>query len=485
VQRTCGEAAIRGTGRKAGLEPIDGVLLVAFVVVAGLGTWMRCLMVNDAAVCLTAAWLGNAWDLCLAQVPARALSSLLLFGPAWAARSMLSLSSGAYITVAHALYFAVPLALWLVIRSVEPHRLFSRLYLATALAFVYYPTELIVGAGLWTMWLAVVANPARSGAQAAATTLVAGIAIVFTHPAVMLMSLLYLLAGGAVSLFVRSFPRRTLVAAAAMTVLLLLGYLATNTLLPPTNPSILQAMAGNRNNYVNPQWMLATLLHSPMLLAVWLLIIASAADAAQLRWRMSRAVVIVIAAFGLWFAVNGVSQITWVYARHTGPYALSLAMALGVSAPSDAWSAAARRALALCAAIAVAAAVSYSVDLALLARFVDRHLAPGYVDVATLPADGWPPRRRAYTPERALFKWTAGADYVRDVVVPTYDWYLVTLAFQSFFLSDRASVLFHRIPEGGWIAFECDPARRALERARDELDAKFLRFALAEGYCVR
>jgi hypothetical protein len=93
VQRTCGEAAIRGTGRKAGLEPIDGVLLVAFVVVAGLGTWMRCLMVNDAAVCLTAAWLGNAWDLCLAQVPARALSSLLLFGPAWAARSNARMTS--------------------------------------------------------------------------------------------------------------------------------------------------------------------------------------------------------------------------------------------------------------------------------------------------------------------------------------------------------------------------------------------------------
>jgi hypothetical protein len=60
----------------------------------------------------------------------------------------------------------------------------------------------------------------------------------------------------------------------------------------------------------------------------------------------------------------------------------------------------------------------------------------------------------------------------------------VTLAFQSFFLSERTAVLFHRISDAGWVVFECAPVKRALDRARDELDAKFLRFILAEGYCV-
>jgi hypothetical protein len=476
--------AIEGTGSRTRLEPIDSVLLAAFAVVAGLGIWTRCLMVNDGAVCLSAAWLGNAWDLCLSQFAGRWVSSFLLFGPAWAARSALGLSSDAYMTVAHALYFAVPLALWLMIRAVEPHAVFSRLYLAVSLAFVYFPTELIVGAGLWMTWAAFVANPARSAGQVAATTLLLGIAIVFTHAAAMLISLLYLLAGSALSIFGRPFPRRTLVATAAMTVLLLLGYLATNVLLPSINPTAARALLANRYDFVDPWWMLATLGQSPMLIAMWLLMIAPGANAARLRWRVSSAAMAVIAAFGVWFAVNGVSQITWVYVRHTGTYALVLALALAIASPLDVWLAAARRALAFFAVIAVAAAASYSVDLVLLERFVDRHLAPGIVDAEALPAAAWPPQRKMLSFRHVFFKWTAGADYVRDVVVADYDWYLVTLAFQSFFLSQRSAVLFHRVPEGGWIVFECAAVKRALDHARDELDAKFLRFVLAEGYCV-
>jgi hypothetical protein len=450
-------SAIEGTGSRTRLEPIDGVLLAAFVVVAGLGIWTRCLMVNDGALFLSAAWLGSAWDLCFSQFAGRLVSHFFLFGPAWAARSALGLSSDAYMTVAHALYFAAPLVLWLMIRAVEPHAVFSRLYLAVSLALVYFPTELIVGAGLWM--------------------------IVFTHAAVALMSLLYLLAGSALSIFGRPFPRRTLVAAAAMTVLLLLGYLATTALLPHANPPAVRALAADR--FVNPWWMLATLGQSPMLIAMWLLMIAPGANAARLRWRVSSTAMAVIAAFGLWFAVNGVSQITWVNLRHTGAYALVLALALAIAAPLDVWQAAARRALAFFAVIVVAAAASYSVDLVLLERFVGRHLAPGIVDVEALPvAAAWPPPLQMHSLRRVFFKWTAGDDYVRDVVVPAYDWYLVTLAFQSFFLSERSAVLFHRIPEGGWKVFECGPVKRALDQARDELDAKFLRFVLAEGYCV-
>jgi hypothetical protein len=481
--RKADNRAIAGTGSKAGLEPIDGVLLVAFLVIAGLGIWTRCLMVNDGALFLSSAWLGNAWELCFSQFAGRLVSHFVLFGPAWAARSALGLSSDAYMTVAHALYFAAPLALWLMIRAVEPHAVFSRLYLAISLALVYFPTELIAGAGLWMIWAAVAANPARTPGQVAATTLVLGIVIVFTHAAVALMSLLYLLAGGALAFFGRPFPRRTLVATAAMTVLLLLGYLATTALLPHANPPAVRALAANR--FVDPWWMLATLGQSPMLIAMWLLLIAPGANAARLRWRVSSTAMAVIAAFGLWFAVNGVSQITWVNLRHTGAYVLVLALALAIAAPPDAWLVAARRALALFAVIVVAAAASYSVDLVLLERFVDRHLSSGIIDVDALPAaDAWPPPLQMHALKNVFFKWTAGDDYVRDVVVPNYDWYLVTLAFQSFFLSERRAVLFHRIPEGGWQVFECAPVKRALAHARDELDAKFLRFVLAEGYCV-
>jgi hypothetical protein len=472
------------TGSRTRLEPIDGVLLAAFVAIAGLGTWTRCLMIHDGAVFLAAAWLGDAWDLYFDQVAARSVSTFLAFGPAWLARSALGLSAAVYVTVAHALYFAVPLALWLLVRWVEPHPVFSRLYLAVSLVFTYFPSELNVGVGLWMIWLALAAHPARSAGQVAAATLGLGIVLVFTHPGTMAMSLLYLLAGGALSILGRPFPRRTLMAAAAMTVLLLLGYLLTGALLPPTNPSILEALTAGRFGYFDPRWWLASLVYSPMLLALWLLLLAPGIDAAALRWRVPSVAVIMIAAFGLWFAVNGIGLVTWIQARHTGAYVLVLALVLAMAAPVDLWLAAARRGLALFAVIAVAAAASYSVDLVLFERLVERHLAPGYVAVDTLPSADWSTRRQPRSIRRALFKWTAGADYVRDVVVPAYDWFFVTLAFQSFFLSDRTAVLFHHLPRDGWIVFECAPVKRALERAHDERDATFLRFILAEGYCV-
>jgi len=192
-----------------------------------------------------------------------------------------------------------------------------------------------------------------------------------------------------------------------------------------------------------------------------------------------------IAAFGLWFAVNGITQVTWITTRHTAVHVLALALALAVTASPAAWTEQASRALGLYVAIVVAAALSYSVDMTLLERYVGHRLAPGYTDAEALREPPWPPPRQPATLGRVVFKWTAGADYVRDVVVPDYDWYLLTLAFQSYFLSDRTAVLFHRISEAGWVPFECPPVRRALEHARDERDATFLRFMLDTGYCVR
>src|SRR5262249_18480056 len=149
------------------------------------------------AFLLSVGWLGDAWDLYFKQIATRGVSTLLAFGPAWAARSALGLSSDAYIVLAHALYFAVFLALWLAIRWVEPSRLFSRLYLATMLAVVSFPTETLVGVGLWMIWAALVADPARSRASALAATVCFAPVLAFTHPVTASMSLIYLAVGGA------------------------------------------------------------------------------------------------------------------------------------------------------------------------------------------------------------------------------------------------------------------------------------------------
>jgi hypothetical protein len=135
----------------------------------------------------------------------------------------------------------------------------------------------------------------------------------------------------------------------------------------------------------------------------------------------------------------------------------------------------------LYAAIAAVAVVSYNVDLFLFGRFVDLHMAPGVVDVDKQSVP-WSTRFVAPT-ARIYFKWAAGPDYVRDVVVPTYDWYRVTLAFYSFFRSDRQSILFHRLGRPGeWLPYDCATLDRV--RASDEQDRFFLTF-LSQNYCVR
>ena len=86
---------------------------------------------------------------------------------------------------------------------------------------------------------------------------------------------------------------------------------------------------------------------------------------------------------------------------------------------------------------------------------------------------------------RILFKYAAGEEYVRDVVMPTYDWFRVTLAFYSFFRSDRQSVLFHPLGGGAdWLPFTCLPIAEALDHAHDAPDRMFLTF-LAQHYCSR
>jgi hypothetical protein len=138
----------------------------------------------------------------------------------------------------------------------------------------------------------------------------------------------------------------------------------------------------------------------------------------------------------------------------------------------------------LYAAIVAIAAVSYNVDLVLFGRFVDRHLAAGLTDVDNLPPSEWPrPRKRAAIDATTVFKWSAGSDYVRDIVVPDYQRYILSLAFYSFFRSDRNTILFHTLPAGFWTPFECPAVRRALAGARDDLDRRFLKF-LSENYCV-
>src|SRR5215831_8609011 len=125
------------------LDRCDVALLAAFVVVAALGTWQKSLLVVDGAVYLAAAWLGDAWDLFFSQTAGRGLSTLFQFGSAWALRPLFGSSSDAFQVAAHLLYFAAPLALWLILRLVEPQRIYSRLYLAATLSLIYFTSEMI------------------------------------------------------------------------------------------------------------------------------------------------------------------------------------------------------------------------------------------------------------------------------------------------------------------------------------------------------
>src|SRR5260370_6268796 len=95
----------------------DKALLCAFLLAALLGTWTRGLLLNDGGILMSVGWLGDAWHLYFDQITGRAISVLTLFGPAWAARAVLGAGAIPYMTVAHILYFAVPLALWLALRA--------------------------------------------------------------------------------------------------------------------------------------------------------------------------------------------------------------------------------------------------------------------------------------------------------------------------------------------------------------------------------
>ncbi len=118
-------------------------------------------------------------------------------------------------------------------------------------------------------------------------------------------------------------------------------------------------------------------------------------------------------------------------------------------------------------------------------RYVDARMMPGYVNVERLSPDRWPDPYLKSSLAHMAFKWGAGQDYVRDVVVPTYDWYRITLGFISYFRSDRQSVLFHPAGRpGDWLPFECDGVQRAIADAHDARDRQFLEF-LGANACVR
>jgi hypothetical protein len=466
-------------------ELCDGALLAAFLIVALVGTWNRVLLVNDGAYFLSVTWLGDAWELYFNQFGGRAIALLVMFGPAWALRWALEPSADTHLVVGHLLYFAAPLCLWLALRAVEPSRVFSRLYLAAMLALIYFPTEVIVAAGIWLVWIALIADPARPARQTIVITLGFALVLAFTHPVAAMMSLLYLAVGGALAFFGRSFPGHSLKPAAAMTVLLLLGYVLTSRLLPSTNPSIIGMQGASSRDYLDPLWMLSTIVLFPMLGALWLLLLAPGVAQVGPQWRLTARGATIIGVFGLWFAANAASLYLFLFTRHTVSYVLAVALALALAGPSAAWLAQARRPLLWCAAITTVAALSYNFDILLLRRFVDRHLVSGVTDVDQQASMSWPRSEgRTLFEPRLYFKWAAGADYTRDVVVPDYERYRQVLAFISFFQSDRQSVLFHRLPRSHWIPFECAPLDDAIAGAHDAADRRFLVF-LRENYCVR
>ncbi len=464
------------------MERSDKVLLAAYLLAAVLGTWTRCLLVNDGAVYIAAAWIGNTWELFFDQNVGRTVSTLMQFGLAWVLRPTFGEWSGAFVVAAHVFYFAGPLVLWLILRAVEPDRIYSQLYLAVSVMMIFFTSEMIVGMGLWLIWLAVVASPRSATTKIVASALIAPV-LAFTHPAVALLSLLFALAGRVLMLLGRPFPGRLALAAAGMGIALAGAYLVLSLSFSPSNPTIAVQQGLNKYDYVNLAWMLVTLWLFPMLAVAWLLLLAPGVAAAGVRWRPPRGTLVVIGLIGLGLAAGGAGLLTWLFVRHTASHVLAVALAMAVVAPA-AWLVHARRPLLLYGAIAAVAALSYNVDLFLFARFVERNMQAGIVDVDA-PGTTWPRPLSGPYGIRGVFKWAAGSDYQRDVVVPMYDWYRVTLAFYSYFRSDRTSVMFHRLDQrGDWIPFECGPLERARSLPHDERDRAFLAF-LADRYCVR
>ena len=160
-----------------------------------------------------------------------------------------------------------------------------------------------------------------------------------------------------------------------------------------------------------------------MLAALWFLLLVPGAGTLGVHWRLLQPATLVVAVLGLWCAAAGTGLMTWIYARHTGVYVLVVALLLALPAPVE-WMRRAERPLMLFAAICAMAAISYNVDLFLFGRFVDRNLTPGVIDAAAAPAP-WPSKRPEAHAARILFKFAAGEEYVRDVVMPTYDWFRV------------------------------------------------------------
>ena len=467
------------------MDRTDTALFAAYLVAAVLGTSMQCLMHEDGAIIIAAAWLGDFWDLYASQIPDRAIAVLAQHGPAWLARALFGLGASTYVTVAHVLYFAVPLVLWLVLRAVEPHRLFSRLYLAVILPMIYFPSELVFGLGVWMIWLALVSDAARSVRSVVLVTVLLGAVMALSHAALALIGLLFVAAGLAIPLVGQRLPARTLLAVGLLSLGLLAAYFAMLDWLPAPNPTDGASLAKNRLAYINPLWMLRTISYFPVLVVLWFLLLVPAVGLLwpkAARGRLLSLITLAIAAVGFWLALAGTDVKMSIWARYTAIYVLMLALVLALPAPT-AWLKAAARPMALFAAIAAVSAISFNIDVWLFGRFIDRELQPGVADAATV-ADPWPSAMPQPKALRVLFKYGAGRDYVRDVVMPIYDFSRVPLAFYSYFRSDRHGVLFHPLGGGAdWRPFRCPAISRALDHARDTQDRMFLEF-VSQHYCT-
>jgi len=442
-------------------------------------------MHEDGAIIIAAAWLGDFWDLYVSQIPDRAIAVLAQHGPAWLARALFGLGAGTYVTVAHVLYFAVPLGLWLVLRAVEPQRLFSRLYLGIILTMIYFPSELIFGLGVWMIWLALVSDPTRPTRSVVLVTLLLGAVMALSHAALALMGLLFVAAGLALPLVGRRLPARTLLAVGLLSLGLLAAHFAMLEWLPARNPTDGASLATHRLAYINPIWMLRTISYFPVLVVLWFLLLVPAVG---LLWpqaakgRFLSLITLAITGVGFWLALAGTDIKMSIWARYTGIYVLVLALVLALPAPT-AWLRSAARPMVLFAAIAVVSAISFNIDVGLFGRFIDRELRPGVADAATV-ADPWPSTMPQPKALRVLFKYGAGKDYVRDVVMPVYDFSRVPLAFYSYFRSDRHSVLFHPLGGGAdWRPFRCPAISQALDHAHDAPDRMFLAF-VGQHYCT-
>ena len=102
-------------------------------------------------------------------------------------------------------------------------------------------------------------------------------------------------------------PLRTVFAAAALSVLCWQS-ISRPAVAAADQPDLVAALGRGSHAYINPIWMLRTLVLFPMLAALWFLLLVPGAGTLGVHWRLLQPATLVVAVLGLWCAAAGTAS---------------------------------------------------------------------------------------------------------------------------------------------------------------------------------